>query len=190
AWLGNFTVYVVFGVILFVFPLYAREELRFAESSIGLLLLFRALFSTFVFVLAGKISLWHFNKPYMLIIQLLVVVFALSISYTKSWVSFAAILSLFGILPAAQYSSSIFHGVSGSIHQERRMAIHEAVLTVGIITGAIGGGEIYQRRGIVAAFLSAAAVAAFILIIQVVIMVFQSKYRSAAAVENTKSSRF
>lgn len=190
AWLGNFTVYVVFGVILFVFPLYAREELRFAESSIGLLLLFRALFSTFVFVLAGKISLWHFNKPYMLIIQLLVVVFALSISYTKSWVSFAAILSLFGILFAAQYSSSIFHGVSGSIHRERRMAIHEAVLTVGIITGAIGGGEIYQRRGIVAAFLSAAAVAAFILIIQVVIMVFQSKYRSAAAVENTKSSRF
>ena len=173
AWLGNFTGYIIFGVLLFVFPLYAREELWFTESSIGLLLLFRALFSTFIFVLAGKISWWHFNKAYMLIIQLLMIVFTLFIPYTKSWISFAAGLSLFGILFAGGYSSSIFHGVSGSIHREKRMAIHEAVLTVGVITGAIGGGEIYQHWGMVSVFNSAAAAAAFVLFFQIVIMVFQ-----------------
>ena len=175
AWLGNFTGYIIFGVLLFVFPLFAREELRFTESSIGLLLLFRALFSTFVFVLAGKISWWHFNKAYMLIMQLLMVVFALFIPHTKSWASFAAALSLFGIIFAGGYSSSIFHGVSGSIHREKRMAIHEAVLTVGVILGAIGGGEIYQHWGMTAAFQSAAVAATFILIFQIVILVFQRK---------------
>jgi len=175
AWLGNFTGYIIFGVIMFVFPLYAREELYFTESSIGLLLLFRALFSTFIFAFAGKMSWWHFNKAYMLIMQLSMVVFALFIPYTKSWTSFAAALSLFGIIFAAQYSSSIFHGVSGSIHREKRMAIHEAVLTVGVIIGAIGGGEIYQHYGMAAAFNSAAAAAALILVFQIVTMGFQNK---------------
>jgi MFS family permease len=175
AWLGNFTGYIIFGVLMFVFPLYAREELLFAESSIGLLLLFRALFSTFIFVFAGKMSWWHFNKTYMAIMQLLMVVFALFIPYIESWTSFAAALSLFGIIFAAQYSSSIFHGVSGSIHREKRMAIHEAVLTVGVITGAIGGGEIYQHFGMIAAFTSAAAAAAFVLILQIVLLVIQYK---------------
>lgn len=174
-WLGNFTGYIIFGVLVFVFPLYAREELLFAESSIGLLLLFRAFFSTFIFVFAGRMSWWHFNKAYMLIMQLLMVVFALFIPYLKSWISFAAGLSLFGILFAGGYSNSIFHGVSGSIYREKRMAIHEAVLTVGVITGAIGGGEIYQHWGMITAFNSAAAAAAFILILQIVLLVIQYK---------------
>lgn len=175
AWLGNFTGYMISGVLMFVFPLYAREELLFAESSIGLLLLFRALFSTFIFVFAGKMSWWHFNKAHMLIMQLLMVVFAIFIPYIESWTSFAAALSLFGIIFAGGYSSSIFHGVSGSIHREKRMGIHEAVLTVGVITGAIGGGEIYQHFGMITAFTSAAAAAAFVLILQIVLLVIQYK---------------
>ena len=173
AWLGNFTGYIILGVIMFVFPLYAREDLLFTESSIGLLLLFRALFSTFVFVLAGKFSWWHFNKPFMLIMQFCMVILSLLVPYTRSWILSAAVLSLFGMFFAAQYSSSIFHGVSGSIHREKRMVIHESVLTVGIIIGAIGGGEIYQRWGMVSTFASTAVAAAFVLIIQIVILVFQ-----------------
>lgn len=175
AWLGNFTGYIIFGVLMFVFPLYAREELMFTESSIGLLLLFRALFSTFIFLFAGKMNWWHFNRGYMLIMQLLMVVFAFFIPYTKLWISFAVALSLFGIIFAGGYSSSIFHGVSGSIYREKRMAVHEAVLTVGVILGAIGGGEIYQHWGMTAAFQGAAVAAAFILILQIVILVFQRR---------------
>jgi len=175
AWLGNLTAYIIFGVLLFVFPLYARDELFFSESSIGLLLLFRALFSTFIFILAGKFSWWHFNKIYMIVMQSLLVLFSFFIPYANSWVTIVSGLSVFGIIFAAQYSSSIFHGVSGSIHREKRMAIHEAVLTVGVIAGAIGGGEIYQQWGMAAAFNCAAAAATFVLIIQIVIMLFQHK---------------
>ena len=175
AWLGNFTGYMIFGIIMFVFPLYARKILGFSESSIGLLLLFRAIFSTFVFIIIGKVSFWHFKKSYILIFQALLVLFAFSFSYTRSWFGFAAVLSLFGILFAGGYSSSIFHGVSGSINRERRMVIHESVLTLGVIAGAIGGGEIYQYFGIIVAFNSAAATALLVLIIQMVIMGFQHK---------------
>jgi len=177
AWLGNFTGYIIFGVIMFVFPLYAREELFFKESSIGLLLLFRALFSTFLFIVAGKVNWWHFNKTFMLVIQILMIVIVLIFPYAQSWISFFIVLSLFGILFAGGYSSSIFHGVSGSIHREKRMAIHESVLTVGVIIGATGGGEIYQRWGMAAAFNSAAAAALLILIFQLVILVMQHKNR-------------
>lgn len=179
AWLGNFTGYIIYGVLLFVFPLYAREELIFTESSIGLLLLFRAMFSTFIFVFTGKIIWWHFNRVYMLILQLLMILFTLFIPFTKSWSSFAFAFSVFGILFAAQYSSSIFHGVSGSIHREKRMAIHEAVLTVGVVIGAVGGGEIYQHWGMAAVFYSAATTAVVILVFQIIILVFLKNNRSA-----------
>jgi len=175
AWLGNLTGYIIFGIIMFVFPLYARKVLHFSESSIGLLLLFRALFSTFVFIIIGKISVWHFKKPYILILQALLVLFAFSFSYFRSWLEYAAVLSLFGILFAGGYSSSIFHGVSGSINRERRMVIHESVLTLGVVLGATAGGEIYQRWGIAAAFYTAGAAAGLIMIIQIVIMGIQYK---------------
>ena len=175
AWLGNLTGYMIFGIIMFVFPLHARKVLHFSESSIGLLLLFRALFSTFVFIIIGKISIWHFKKSYILILQALMIIFAFSISYTRSWLEFAAVLSLFGILFAGGYSSSIFHGVSGSINREKRMVIHESVLTLGVILGATAGGEIYQRWGIAAAFNTAAAAAGLIMIAQIVIMEIQHK---------------
>jgi MFS family permease len=178
AWLGNLTAYIIFGVLLFVFPLYVRDELHFSESSIGLLLLFRALFSTFIFVLTGKFSWWHFKRKYMIIGQLLMILFVFFIPYANSWFSIVFGLSVFGVLFAAQYSSSIFHGVSGSIHREKRMAIHEAVLTVGVIIGAIGGGEIYQRWGMTAAFFCAAAAALIILTFQVIIMVFQGRKKT------------
>ncbi len=175
AWLGNFTAYVVFGVLLFVFPLYARELLGFSESSIGLLLLFRALFSTLVFIFAGKMSWWHFNKIFMVITQLMIILFSMFFTFSQSWIFFAVSLSLFGILFAVQYSSSIFHGVSGSVHREKRMAVHEAVLTVGVITGSIGGGEIYQRWGMAAVFNTTAAVSFLILILQVAILGYQHR---------------
>lgn len=179
AWLGNFTGYIIYGVLLFVFPLYAREELLFTESSIGLLLLFRALFSTFIFVFAGKIIWWHFKWAYILVLQFFMILFTLFISFTEAWISFVFALSIFGILFAAQYSSAIFHGVSGSIYREKRMAIHEAVLTVGIILGAVGGGVIYQHWGMAAAFNSAGAAAVIIFVFQIIILVFLKNNRSA-----------
>jgi len=58
---------------------------------------------------------------------------------------FSLFFILFGILFAFAYTQSMFHGVSGAVHRSRRMIIHEVLLTVGTILGAVGGGAIYER---------------------------------------------
>jgi predicted MFS family arabinose efflux permease len=39
----------------------------------------------------------------------------------------------------------MFHGASGSINRSHRMIIHEVLLTIGTILGAVGGGYIYEK---------------------------------------------
>jgi len=57
------------------------------------------------------------------------------------------LVALAGAPIAAAYTLSVFHGVAGSQDRTRRMAIHEALLTVGAILGSSAGGWAYQQRG-------------------------------------------
>jgi len=173
AWIGNFSTYMVNGIILFVFPLYARDVQGFSESGIGLLLLLRALFSTGVFIFISRTVWWHFNKVQMIGLQLLLVVFCFILPAVHSWIMMSVMLSFFGILFAFHYSNSLFHGVSGSINREGRMAIHEAVLTAGVITGAVSGGEIYQRWGMGVVFLFTGFFLFLLLLTQLLVLLGQ-----------------
>ncbi len=175
SWLGNFSTYFVNGIVLFVFPLYARDVLGISESGIGLLLLLRALWSTLVFIMMSKTVWWHFSWKQMIVIQLLLVIFCVFIPVVLSWKMMAVMLSFFGVLFAFHYSNSLFHGVSGSLNREGRMAVHEAVLTAGVISGALSGGEIYQRRDIRYVFFSAAAVLFLIFLTQLLILRLQRR---------------
>jgi len=186
SWIGIFSTYLLNGIILFVFPLYARDSLGFSESETGLLLLFRALFSTGVFVFLGRTVWWHFNRRIMLAVQFMLALFCVVVPLTVNWYLLAVMLSFFGILFAFQYSSSIFHGVSGSINRERRMAVHESVLTAGLITGSVGGGAIYQSLGITAVFYSAGALLLLIFVIQSALLIIQRNYRWDSAVTAEK----
>ncbi|GAH84111.1 unnamed protein product, partial [marine sediment metagenome] len=58
AWVGAFTSYIVMGLLLNIFPIFAREVLLIRESRIGLLLLMRALFSTIGFLFLGRYDFW------------------------------------------------------------------------------------------------------------------------------------
>jgi len=173
AWIGNFSTYMVNGIILFVFPLYARDVQGFSESGIGLLLLLRSLFSTGVFIFISRTVWWHFNKVQMIGLQLLLVVFCFILPAVHSWIMMSVMLSFFGILFAFHYSNSLFHGVSGSINREGRMAIHEAVLTAGVITGAVSGGEIYQRWGMGVVFLFTGFFLFLLLLTQLLVLLAQ-----------------
>ncbi len=63
----------------------------------------------------------------------------------SSPVPYALFFVLFGFLFASAYTQSMFHGVSGAVHRSRRMVIHDVLLTVGTILGAVGGGAIYEH---------------------------------------------
>ncbi len=177
AWIGNFSTYMVNGVILFVFPLYARDVLGFSESGTGFLLLLRALFSTAFFVLTSRTVWWHFNKVQMAGIQLLLVLFCSLLAFIHTWGMMAVMLSFFGILFAFHYSNSLFHGVSGSINREGRMAVHEAVLTAGVITGAVSGGELYQRFGMHVVFFTTGFLLFLLFLVQLIILATQRRMR-------------
>ncbi len=180
AWIGNFSTYMVNGIILFVFPLYARDVLGFTEPRIGFLLLLRALFSTAVFILTSRTVWWHFNKVHMILIQFLLAVFCFVLVFIHSWAIMAVMLSFFGVLFAFHYSNSLFHGVSGSINREGRMAVHEAVLTAGVITGAVSGGELYQRMSMHAVFSAAGFLLLLLFFVQIIVLQGQKRIQGKA----------
>ncbi|HQB90636.1 MAG TPA: MFS transporter [Sphaerochaeta sp.] len=145
AWGGIITLYTGMSIILTIFPLYAQDVLLLSESSTGLLLLFRGVSTCLSFFLLGKLHFWQFKKGWIFAIQAAFGLLCLVAMRFHSAGLFSLFFILFGILFAFAYTQSMFHGVSGAVHRSRRMIIHEVLLTVGTILGAVGGGAIYER---------------------------------------------
>lgn len=145
AWAGIIALYSGMSVILTIFPLYAKEVLLISESRTGLLLLVRGVSTCISFLLLGKLEFWHFKHRYIFLVQLLFGFSCLVAMSFTSVVPYAFFFFLFGILFAFAYDQSMFHGASGSVNRSQRMIIHEVLLTVGTILGAVGGGYMYEQ---------------------------------------------
>jgi MFS family permease len=152
AWMGLFAAWTVIGVIANVFPLYARESLGLAKSGIGTILLVRALFTTVAFLLLGRLTFWHFRGSAMavglLVFAGLVALFALA----RTPAAMGLLMCGIGPCGALAYSSALFHAMAGSSERARRMGIHEAVLSLGMVTGSTAGSFVYQEVSMAAAF--------------------------------------
>ena len=172
AWIGLFASYVILGITMSIFPLYLREEIGFSETRIGFLLLLRALFSTLGFALLARLFFWHFNSRLMILGQILIIPVTAVMAAVRTFPGLTAALALFGLLFALSYNNSLFHGVSGSLRRSTRMAVHEGLLTGGMVAGSAIGGILYQNGrfpgvlvfGCTVAAAAAAAQAALILI--------------------------
>lgn len=145
AWGGIIILYSGMSIALTIFPLYAQDVLRLSESTTGLLLLFRGISTCLSFYLLGKFHFWHFKRRWIFGVQIAFGLLCLLATGFDTPALYALFFTLFGILFAFAYTQSMFHGVSGSVHRSRRMIIHEVLLTVGTILGAVGGGAIYER---------------------------------------------
>ncbi len=139
AWVGVAVAYVLMGVLGSSYPIYATEGLGFTRSLVGVLLLVRPLFAAAVFAVMGRWSLWQFRGPPMVAAQVLLAVSALLLALARSPLAIAAAVGLAGAFAAVSYVESVFHGVAGSVQRAGRMAIHEAMLTVGALTGSWAG---------------------------------------------------
>jgi len=69
-------------------------------------------------------------------------------------------LSLFGVLMAQNYAASQFHGVANCSRRGARMAIHEGLISAGLVSGAVLGGVAYDYLGHVGLYITLATVAA------------------------------
>jgi predicted MFS family arabinose efflux permease len=135
---------VVIGVLLSVFPLFARDDLGLPESQVGILLLLRTLFATVGFVVLGRTELWHHRFLPMAGAQVGLILVLLLMIRADGFLAYGAMLGAMGLLLALIYNSGIFHGTTGSRERTRRMAIQEGVLTAGVVAGSAFGGGVYQ----------------------------------------------
>ncbi|MFA6687999.1 MAG: MFS transporter [Sphaerochaetaceae bacterium] len=152
-WSGIVLVYTGLSVVQTIFPLYAQDVMGIPESTAGLLLLIRGVATCFTFVILGKTSRWQFKLSFIIVTQLLFggACFAGSLLHggdsMAAFVAYGVFFLAFGVLFAIAYTLSMFHGASGCVNRSRRMMIHEVLLTIGTIVGAIFGGAIYERFG-------------------------------------------
>jgi DHA1 family multidrug resistance protein-like MFS transporter/DHA1 family quinolone resistance protein-like MFS transporter len=143
-WFGIFVGYIVLGAISNIFPLYAKEQIGYSESTVGILLWIRGIVSCLVFFLLSKTTFWHFKKSYIFGMQLLIGISCFIAKDFTSILSLSLFFFSFGIFFPFVYLSSMFHGASGSINRTSRMIIHEVLLSVGAMFGSILGGFLYD----------------------------------------------
>ncbi len=176
-WAGLFTGYVIFGITMNIFPLYAQDVLQYPEGRIGMLLLFRGVSTTGCFYLLAKSHYWHHNPKAIFGFQMLAVLTCLFGMGASSFLSLTVFMLVFGICFSHLYMFAIFHGASGSINRERRMAIHETVITLGVFLGSAAGGMLYSRWGFFASMAAAAGVGTAGLVFQLSCMGMQRRCR-------------
>lgn len=166
AWSGIVILYTGMSIILTIFPLYGREVLLISESQTGLLLLLRGLSSCLTFFILGRTSFWHFKRRWIFGVQGCFALLALWATQITSQLFFGLFFLLFGILFSFAYTQSIFHGVSGALQRARRMMVHEVLLTIGTVIGAVGGGAIYEHTSFSAVLLGCGIVAIAVVLLQ------------------------
>ncbi len=178
AWIGLFVTFTVLGVIITIFPMYARDDLGLSKSTIGILLMSRALCTALGFVILGRTMFWHFRPLPMLAGLALLAVFVFGISQARSFSFLALSLALIGPLISLGFSYSFFHGASGASQRAPRMAIHEALLASGLIAGSAVGGQFYQHYSMLAVSLFCAGLLTTAIVLQIpLVRLWKSKER-------------
>ena len=160
AWIGLFAVYVLFSVLNNIFPVYAKDELALSESVIGLMLLIRAAVMATGFWVFGRLRFWQFKPVYLPLALAANIALDAAFIFIRTPAGFVLGLALVGALQSFTYSLSIFYGSSGAVDRDKRMSVHEAVLTAGQVLGSVGGGAAYQVFSWPLVFVCSAAIAA------------------------------
>ena len=145
AWISCFLTFVVIGVLISIFPVSAQQDLGMSKETIGLVLLMRALFATIGFIIIGRTSFWHFKCYPMLSGLIGMIALLIFLNFANSPFLIGIVLALIGLNMSFNYSNSLFHSVTGISNRTKGVAIHESLLSAGVIVGSTMGGIIYHN---------------------------------------------
>lgn len=168
--LGMVSVSFLIGILMNIYPAYARDTFGLSEAVIGTFLLVRMVLNTGGFLLWGRTSFWHFQPWVLPGVQ--VVLIGLAVAYPlagQPWMVFV-LFALMGIVYSFQYSYSQFHSTAGAADRTRGTTIHEVVLNIGFILGTAAGGWIAEAWSMETAFAVAAWFALAIGAVQLVLL--------------------
>lgn len=151
-WVGLFTSFTAIGIVLNIFPVSARADLGMGKGMIGLLLEARIVFVTVGFLVMGRTSFWHFRPLTMLLGQAFLVAVLVCMVFARQPAVFGVLIGCVGFCQGVSFFFSMFHGISGSVNRAGMMALHESLLSAGLITGSSAGGYVYQHSSMKAVF--------------------------------------
>jgi MFS family permease len=167
AWLSLFSVFTVVGVLVNLLPMYGVIELHLNKTTIGFILLFRAMIMTLSFILFGKLNFWHFRAWPILFSQTAVMVLTILLIFTTAAWPLLVLVGLLSVCTSFTYFTSQFHCTSGSVNRPQRIAIHESTLVTGLFIGSLGGGYLYQYYSTTMMYLFCAGLMLVCLLLQI-----------------------
>ena len=142
AWLGIFISYSIMGLINNSFPVYAVENIGLGKNQIGIIFFFRSTSNVLGFLLLGFTVRWHFKKRLMIFVFFFLAAAVFLVGRAINPVMLSLLMVFIGLTASYAYSSSAFHCTVYSPRRGMRMAMHEAVISMGLIAGALGGGYV------------------------------------------------
>jgi DHA1 family multidrug resistance protein-like MFS transporter/DHA1 family quinolone resistance protein-like MFS transporter len=165
---ANLFAYLGAGVLRYqLLPL--AQKLHIDKATFGLINTAMSLTLAVCFAALGRTTWWHHRRGALTAAQLLM---ALSVGGLclagEAW-QVAAVAVVGGACMSLTYYSSVYYSAAGGTRRASAMAVHEVVLSVGFIVGAVGGGRLSELFDLrityaVAALVMTAGVAAQALI--------------------------
>ena len=156
-WVGVFAGFFGAAVIFTIFPLSARQDLGLSKTVVGWLFMIRAATTALWMGVLPRSTAWHYRRWPMVAGTLLTAGLLVAMSGARSAVSAGILLAALGLMTAHNYTEGQFHGVAGAKQRATRMAIHEALVSAGIVFGSIFGGLVYDHGGFVVLYIATAA---------------------------------
>ena len=162
SWAGLFAAYLILGVVNNVFPLSAPDEFGIGKAAVGNLFLVRSVATTAMLAMMGHSVWWHFRGWQLAAGHALFALLMIWMARASSVSIAGMLLFAIGILLAHSYSNSLFHGVAGSRTRAPRMAVHEGLLSAGLVVGSACGGAVFEHWGVRAVYQGCAGVLAIV----------------------------
>jgi DHA1 family multidrug resistance protein-like MFS transporter/DHA1 family quinolone resistance protein-like MFS transporter len=152
-WIGAFCTNCFAGVLSNIVPLHIRDGLGFTERTAGMALFIRSVSGLAGFTVLARITFWHFNRRWFLLIQAVLTLCAFAFLPAGSMIPFYfVIIFVYGFVHSCCYNNSIFHSSATGRNPGKNLALHEMLLSIGSAVGSAGGGFFYQRFGFAGTF--------------------------------------
>ena len=139
-WVANFSAYFAINGITNQLPYLGEKHLKIDLGMIGLLALSINLARFGGFFALRRLNGWNYSPAWLFLIQLLAAASLLVLSGANNLAHYFILLPLLGIFCSMSYSLSFYYGLAASSSAGRNSGLHEAVLSLGLMSGPLACG--------------------------------------------------
>lgn len=148
--------YIALGLMRFQLP-FLTEHLDIRRALFGTVLLSMSLAQTVCFAVLGRTHRWHYDARPLLGAQAVLATATVALAFVAGAGAMIVAALILGACMGVCYSSSLYYGVSSGQRRGALMAIHETLLSIGAMIGAVGGGFLAQHAGLRSPYKAGAA---------------------------------